>query len=173
MLQALTLPAARDPLTALEQVDKAEGDPLFVLKDFHECWGNPQIKRKLRTVAQRLRFTRKSVLVTAPSGKLPEELKDEAVVVEFAPPSAAELEAVLNRLTQVPGVRVTLTKLGREKLVQAALGMTAAQAQRVAYGLCMGCASVVHAPKSRSGAPLRTLGNRIKQRPVAECSAAW
>jgi len=37
----------------------------------------------------------------------------------------------LNRLTQTPGVKVTLTKLGREKLVQAALGLTASQAHRV------------------------------------------
>jgi AAA+ superfamily predicted ATPase len=125
------LPSARDPLSALEQVDKAEGDTLFVLKDFHECWGNAQVKRKLRSVAQRLKFTRKSIVVTSPCGKIPEELKDEAVVVGFPPPDAAELEEVLNRLTQTPGVKVNLTPLGREKLVQAALGLTAAQAQRV------------------------------------------
>jgi SpoVK/Ycf46/Vps4 family AAA+-type ATPase len=126
-----SLPAARDPKTALEQVEKVEGDVLFVLKDFHEWWSNPEIKRKLRSIAQRLKFTKKSILVTTPSGKVPEELKDEAVVVEFRPPNAAELEAVLNRLTQTPGVKVNLTKLGQEKLVQAALGLTASQAQRV------------------------------------------
>jgi AAA+ superfamily predicted ATPase len=125
-------PAARDPLTALEQIDKAEaGDALFVLKDFHECWSNPQLKRKLRSVAQRLKFTKKSILVTSPGSKLPEELKDEAVLVEFRPPVTAELAAVLGRLTQTPGVKVNLTPLGREKLVQAALGLTTAQAQRV------------------------------------------
>jgi SpoVK/Ycf46/Vps4 family AAA+-type ATPase len=52
-------------------------------------------------------------------------------VVEFPPPATPELEAVLNQLTQTPGVKVNLTRLGREKLVQAALGLTAAQAQRV------------------------------------------
>jgi hypothetical protein len=124
-------PAARDPLSALEQVDKADGDVLFVLKDFHECWGNAQIKRKLRGVAQRLKFNKKSIIVVTPSAKVPEELKDEAVVVEFPPPTAAELEAVLARLAKTPGVKVNLTKLGHEKLVQAALGLTAAQAQRV------------------------------------------
>jgi AAA+ superfamily predicted ATPase len=124
-------PSARDPLSALEQIDKAEGDAVYVLKDFHECWGNGQIKRKLRGVAQRLKFTRKSILVTTFSPKLPEELRDEAVVVDLPPPTAEELEAVLSRLTRVPGVKVNLTKLGREKLVQAALGLTAAQAQRV------------------------------------------
>lgn len=133
--QALTgwsgpVPSARDPLSALEQVDKADGTALFVLKDFHECWSNAQIKRKLRNVAQRLKFTRKSVLVTTPSSQIPHELRDEAVVVEFPPPDAAELEAVLDRLTPTPGVKVTLTRLGREKLVQAALGLTVSQAQR-------------------------------------------
>jgi ATP-dependent 26S proteasome regulatory subunit len=125
------LPAARDPLTALEQVDKDSNDTLFVLKDFHEAWNNPQIKRKLRSTAQRLKFTKKSILITAPSGRVPDELKDEVVVVDFPPPTAAELEEVLNRLTQTPGVKVNLTDLGREKLVQAALGLTTAQAQRV------------------------------------------
>ena len=126
-----SLPSAPNPLAALEQIDKADGDSLFVLKDFHDCWNNPQFKRKLRSVAQRLKFTKKSVLVTAPSSKIPEELKDEAVVVEFPLPKEPELEEVLNRLTQTPGVKVNLTKLGREKLVQAALGLTASQAQRV------------------------------------------
>ena len=128
---AAPLPAAKDPLSALEQVDRSDTDALFVLKDFHECWSNAQIKRKLRSVAQRLKFGKKSILITAPSGKVPEELKDEAVAVEFRPPNAAELGAVLARLTQTPGVKVNLTPLGREKMVQAALGLTASQAQRV------------------------------------------
>lgn len=126
-----SLPSARDALTALEQIDKVDGDGLFVLKDFHDCWGNPLVKRKLRSVVQRLKFSKKSILITAPFGKIPPELKDEAVVVEFPLPQASELETVLQRLTQTPGVKVNLTQLGREKLVQAALGLTASQAQRV------------------------------------------
>ncbi len=125
------LPIARDPLTALEQIDKADGNVLYVLKDFHDAWGNPQIKRKLRSVAQRLKFSKKSILVTSPMGKIPEELKDETVVVEFPSPTTVELETVLQSLTQTSGVKVNLTPLGREKLVQAALGLTASQAQRV------------------------------------------
>jgi AAA+ superfamily predicted ATPase len=134
--QALTtittpLPSAKDALGALEKIDKSEDDALFVLKDFHEAWSNAQNKRKLRSVAQRLKFTKKSILITSPTSKMPEELKDEAVIIEFPPPNTSELEAVLSRLTKAPGVKVNLTKLGREKLVQAALGLTAAQAQRV------------------------------------------
>lgn len=126
-----SVPSGRDPLSALEQIDKADGDTLYVLKDFHECWNNPQLKRKLRNVAQRLRFTKKSILITSPTSRLPDELKDEAVVIELPPPSASELGNVLERLTQTPGVKFNLTKLGQEKLIQASLGLTVAQAQRV------------------------------------------
>lgn len=125
------LPTARDPLTALEQIDKWEGTALFVLKDFHEAWGNAQIKRKLRSVAQRLKYTRKTIIITTPTSQLPLELRDEAVLLELPLPDARELDAVLERLLQTPGVKTQLTPLGREKLVQAALGLTAAQAQRV------------------------------------------
>lgn len=124
-------PAARDPLTALEQVDKTEDNAVFVLKDFHELWQNAQLKRKLRNLAHSAKFSQKAVIVTVPGFDIPEELKNEAVVVEFPLPEAAELEQVLEGLAQAPGVKVNLTSLGREKLVQAALGLTAAQAQRV------------------------------------------
>ncbi len=126
-------PVARDPLTALEQIDKADANAnaLYILKDFHDAWSNPQIKRKLRSITQRLKFTKKSILVTTSSTQIPDELKDDAVLVDFPLPTAAELEGVLANLTATPGVKVNLTPLGREKLVQAAVGLTSAQAQRV------------------------------------------
>ncbi|HET92346.1 MAG TPA: AAA family ATPase [Chloroflexi bacterium] len=125
------LPSVRDPLTALEQVEKAAEGTLFILKDLHEFWNDARVKRKLRNVGQRLKFTKHSIIVTTPFRKLPEELKNQAVVVDFPPPQAEELEAVLDRLSETPGVRVKLTSLGREKLVQAAVGLSASQAERV------------------------------------------
>ncbi|BAQ67050.1 AAA family ATPase [Geminocystis sp. NIES-3709] len=126
-----SLPTAKDALTALEQIEKASTDALFVLKDFHDCWKNDTIKRKLRSVAQRLKLTKKSILITSPLNAIPAELKDEAVMVEFPLPKEIELETVLNSLAKTPGVKVNLTPLGKEKLIQAALGLTTAQAQRV------------------------------------------
>ena len=52
-----TLPSVKDPLAAADQIEKLETDALFVLKDFHECWNVVQVKRKLRSLAQRLKFT--------------------------------------------------------------------------------------------------------------------
>ncbi len=129
-------PAIRDPLQALDYVEKASDPLLLVLKDFHEVWNNAQVKRKLRSTAQDLRYTRKSLLVLTPAGQVPLELRDEAVLTELPLPSAAELDAALGQLLQTPGVRSDLTPLGREKLVQAALGLTLAQAQR-AFARCL------------------------------------
>lgn len=124
-------PAARDPLTALDAIEKqdANSPSLYVLKDFHDAWSNPQIKRKLRNVSQKLRSTRKSILVVSHSSVVPDELKDEVFIVDFALPNTEDMEEIFTRLTQ--NMRSELTPLGREKIVQAALGLTAAQAQRV------------------------------------------
>jgi len=125
-------PAGRDPLTALDAIEKSDPNTstVFILKDFHEAWTNPQIKRKLRSASQRLKASKKSIIVTAHTSKIPEELKDDTVIVELPLPDAEDIEEVLNRLIR-SGVRVNLTRLGREKLIQAALGLTTSQAQRV------------------------------------------
>ncbi len=125
-------PDARDPVTALSQIEAfPPNNSVFVLKDFHEAWANPQVKRKLRSVGQRVKHTNKTIVITAPISKVPDELRDEIVLIELPLPKADELEDVLENEIRRPGVRVTLTTLGREKLVQAALGLTVAQAQRV------------------------------------------
>jgi hypothetical protein len=131
LLGSRTAPPARDPLTALEQVEQVEESSLFVLKDFHELWDDPRIRRKLRNVSQRLKYTTTSLIITATTAQVPVSLGNEAVVLELNPPDTDQMSAVLDELTQAPGVKVNLTPLGREKLVQAALGLTAAQAQRV------------------------------------------
>jgi len=125
-------PAAKDPLSVLEAIAKMEGEVVCVLRDFHQCWqGQPRIVRKLRNLAQQLKYTRKTIVVTTPVSMLPEELKDDAVLLEFPSPGVQELEAILKRLTDTPGVKVDLTPQGREKIVQSALGLSSNQAQRV------------------------------------------
>lgn len=125
-------PQAKDPLSVLEAIEKMEGEIVFVLRDFHQCWhGQPRIIRKLRNLAQKLKFTRKTIVVTMPVSQLPEELKDDMVIIDFKPPDVTELDVILNKLTSTPGVKVNLTLLGREKVVRAALGLSSNQAQRV------------------------------------------
>ena len=124
---------ARRPADRPRADRQGDGDRLYVLKDFHEAWTNPQVKRKLRSVAQRLKFTRKSHPRDLPDARsIPDELKDEAVVIDFAPPDARRARGRARpHARRRPACKVNLTPLGREKLVQAALGLTVDQAQRV------------------------------------------
>lgn len=122
----------KDPVSVLEAIEKMEGEAVFVLRDFHQCWqGQIRIIRKLRNLAQKLKYIPKIIVVTMPSPKIPEELKDDIVMLEFPLPGVPELEGILTRLTDTPGVRVNLTPQGREKIVRSALGLSSNQAQRV------------------------------------------
>jgi len=125
-------PVSKDSLSVLETIEKMEGEMVFVLRDFHQCWhGQVRIIRKLRNLSQKLKYTKKTIIITTPSSHIPDELKDDAVLLEFAPPGVKELGAILQRLTSTPGVKVNLTEQGREKIVRSALGLSSNQAQRV------------------------------------------
>lgn len=125
-------PAAKDALSVLEAIEKMDGEAVVVLRDFHQCWqGQPRVIRKLRNLAHTLKYTRKTIVLTMPVPRVPEELKDDVVLLEFPSPGVAELESILKQLADVPGVKVNLTLEGREKIVRAALGLSSNQAQRV------------------------------------------
>lgn len=124
-------PPARDPLTALETIEKGSDDNLFLLRDFHQCWANqPRVIRKLRNLAQRLKYTRSSLIITTPDRSCPEELKDDMLVLDVPPPDFKGLVAILNSLLETPGIKVDLTRDEGERLVRAALGLSSTQARR-------------------------------------------
>ncbi len=123
---------AADPLTVLEAVDKLQGTIVIALKDFHRCWDRqPKVVRKLRNLAQRLKYSKKTIIITLPSAKIPDELKDDAVILDFPAPELPEIEAILEQLLKTPGVRCTLDANGRARLLRSALGLSSTQAQRV------------------------------------------
>jgi len=123
--------SSKDPVTALSDIEKAQNDGVYTLLDFHECFMHPTAKRKLRNVAHYLKYTRKSIIVVSPFSEIPEELKDVAVSLELSLPRPEELDQVLEILLKTPGVKSEISEKEREELVQAARGLTAAQAQRV------------------------------------------
>ena len=127
-----SIPTAKDPLTALEAIDKADGRLVFVLRDFHQCWHNqPRVIRKLRNLIQRLKYTKKSLVVTMPVGKVPEELRDDAVMLDLPPPEFNDLIAIMKNLLDAPSARSRLERETGEKIIRSALGLTSNQAQRI------------------------------------------
>ncbi|HNX17766.1 MAG TPA: AAA family ATPase [Methanoregula sp.] len=121
---------SRDPLTALDDIVKTGEDAVIVLKDFHEYWNNPQVKRRIRNFSQAFRYNRRTIVIVTPATRVPDEIRDDAVIVHFPPPTAAELSADLDLLLATSGISCSLSPGGREKIIQAALGMTLNQARR-------------------------------------------
>ena len=71
------------------------------------------------------------MIIITPATRVPQELLDEAVPLDFALPTADEIQDVLDALLQTQGLRVDLTQAGKVRLVHAALGLTRSQCQRV------------------------------------------
>jgi len=126
------VPQASDPLTALEVIEKIDAPSVFVLRDFHQCWDKqPRVVRKLRNLAQRLKYTHHTIIVTMPSPEIPAELDDAAIRLNYPPPDINELKLLLDNLLATPGARHQLSPDTRDRLLQATLGLSSNQAQRV------------------------------------------
>jgi SpoVK/Ycf46/Vps4 family AAA+-type ATPase len=123
---------AKDPLTALDTALKIEEDMVFVLKDFHSLWEkSPQVIRKIKNVAQKLKQTKKTIIITAHTTKIPDEIKDQLYIMEFDPPDYQGIKSILDGFTNIPNIKVNLTPLGKDRFIRSALGLTANQTQRV------------------------------------------
>jgi len=125
-------PAAKDPLSALEHIEKIHGEAVIVLRDFHQCWHNqPRIIRKLRSLAQQLKYTRKTIVITYPTSQIPEEIKDDIVQIDLPLPDALQMKKILKNLLKAPGTKFKLTSKEYNMIIQSALGLSSNQAQRV------------------------------------------
>jgi AAA+ superfamily predicted ATPase len=122
---------ADDALQMLDLIAKNQSGALFFLPDFHKLWSDSKVCRKLRTVAQALRFTRSSLVVSSPTTSLPDELSNGAVVIDLPLPDEGVLAIALDELLKNPALRVTIDETLRRRLLSAALGLTYSQAQRV------------------------------------------
>lgn len=125
------VPGAKEPFAALEAIEKLEDRSVILLPDFHLCWREARIVRKLRNLARTLKYTHKTMVVTSPSRHLPEELEDDAALLDYTPPDVSDLKKILAGLLAAPGTRVELDREETERLVRAALGLSSNQAQRV------------------------------------------
>jgi ATP-dependent 26S proteasome regulatory subunit len=125
----------KDPLKALDHIAGAEGKGLFVLRDFHPFLDNAQVIRKLRDLAHDLKKSQKSILFLSPVLKVPPELEKEVAVLDWDLPDRAEIDGIIGKLLgELPvGVDpgIAADPQGRERIVEAALGLTYIEAENV------------------------------------------
>jgi hypothetical protein len=86
---------SRSPTAFLEAIPAMPDDTLIVVCDFHPFLGDPLVIRLTKELGRKLESTRKTLLFVSPVLKLPPELGKEIVVVDFALPDYAQLEATL------------------------------------------------------------------------------
>lgn len=139
-------------LTTIENL-VCDHDSIFILKDFHNCLRyKDDVVRQLRNLAQSLKSTRKSILITSPQREVPDDLKDDVFVLDFPRPSLFEMGQILQKFTKNPKVKTNLTPAGISQITRAAMGLTSNQAQRVF------AKSIVEEVKTPDGKLVKPLG---------------
>jgi ATP-dependent 26S proteasome regulatory subunit len=128
-----------DPLAALDAVLSQVDSSVYLFKDFHpfteDARCNVPVIRRLRDVAFQLRDTYKTIIIVAPVMRLAPELQKDVTVIEFKPPDAADLGRLLDRIVEdvkdKPQIKINLDAEGRQRLIQAAQGLTLKEAENV------------------------------------------
>ena len=136
-LQKLRNAPTREPLVALDHVIEQVEPAIFLLKDFHP-WlarGNHEVIRKLKEIAIHLKNSFKTVLLVSPVLEVPVELEKEITVLNLPLPGAEELSELLDRIAEevrrFKNIQVNLEEAGRQRLLQAARGLTLSEAEHV------------------------------------------
>lgn len=120
-----------DPFEALEQILNGPPTAVYVLPDFHELLTAPKLKRKLRNVAHELTYSRRAIIALGTAPVFSPEMRDTIVTLDLPYPSLLELEDLLFQLEQRSDYKSDLDEHQRTRLVQAAHGLSEAQARRV------------------------------------------
>ncbi len=129
--------ATLDPLAALDQVGALVEPALFVFQDLHPYLtrNQPSIIRKLKEIARELKNSTKTIVLISPVLEIPVELEKEITVLNFPLPDLAELSALLDgilaEVAETGRVRINLDGPGRQRLLQAAQGLTLGEAENV------------------------------------------
>jgi len=125
----------RSPMAALDVIEASNDPAIFVLKDFHAFITDTEITRRLRDLTYSLKTTYKTLIILGPTLKLPPELEKEVTVVDYALPTSADLDRLLENIIQSvrnnTAINVNLTPDEREHILEAALGLTANEAENV------------------------------------------
>ncbi|MDE1822134.1 MAG: AAA family ATPase [Euryarchaeota archaeon] len=159
--------SAVDPVAAIQFLTGlAKKEPsLIVMRDLHRFWGeqNPTY-RFLRDMAEALRESKSTVIVTSPVSTLPVELQKDVTMVDMPLPTLEELGTALDSVTVglPPSVSKKLTNGEREKVLKAGRGLTEDEFKGVV------CESVVRSQGIDPALIVRAKEQLIRQSGVME-----
>lgn len=132
-------PDTLDPQKALEQLSKYEDDAIFLIKDYHPFLDtrNFTVVRKLRDISAsfKLGSKRRNLVFMSPVMKIPAELESSVAVVDYELPNRADIGRIVDKILrslppELP-LRIREDEDYRERVIEAALGLTAEEAENV------------------------------------------
>ena len=131
--------ATTDPIAALDAVVDQIEPAIYLFKDFHHFTDdqrcNMSVMRRLRDVALHLRDTYKSIVIVSPLLRVASELTKDITLLDFGLPSTDDFSQLLDRIVEDvkdnPQVKINLDPDSREKLLNAARGLTLKEAENV------------------------------------------
>ncbi len=120
--------ATRDPLAALTYIERQTGPIVFFFKDFHPYLTDPAVTRKLRDLVENLKSTYETLICVSPNLNVPVDLEKDVAVVDFDLPDRETVNGLLDNIvktvSQKKNIKVDISADTREKLINAALGLT-------------------------------------------------
>lgn len=127
----------REPVAALDFIVDHPEPAIFLFKDLHPFLSraNHTVIRRLKEIALHLKNSFKTIIIVAPILDIPPELEKEITVLNFPLPTREELNGLLSKILEdvkrYKNVQIDLDDFGRERLLQAALGLTLGEAENV------------------------------------------
>jgi SpoVK/Ycf46/Vps4 family AAA+-type ATPase len=133
-LAAQTIYNTREPAQVLGVLEGISVDAAFILKDFHRHMEDPVVVRRLRDVGQKFSKNRRTVVIIAPSIKMPPELASLVEYLELPLPDKRRLRQIIDEMIVRVGKTRSLSRAldasGLDAMAANLRGLTEEQAER-------------------------------------------
>jgi SpoVK/Ycf46/Vps4 family AAA+-type ATPase len=125
---------SKEPAQALSNLEAMSVEAAFVLKDFHRHMDDPIVVRRLRDVGQKFSTNRRTVVITAPSITIPQELGSLVEFLELPLPDKQRLRQIIDETSARVGkgrtLKRTLDPAGLDAMANNLRGLTEEEADR-------------------------------------------
>jgi len=133
-LAAQALYNSREPAQVLGTLEGISVEAAFILKDFHRHIEDPVVVRRLRDVGQKFSKNRRTVVIIAPSIKMPPELAYLVEYLDLPLPDQPRLRQIIDemivRVGKTRTLRRSLDANGLDVMAANLRGLTEEQAER-------------------------------------------
>ncbi|MBI3038676.1 AAA family ATPase [bacterium] len=117
---------------ALDWVQKQEGPGFFIFKDVSSFLPNPEVKRRLRNVAETFLGQNRFLFLLGTDFIIPSDFRKDIHLIEFGLPDISEIQEIFQRTINNCVKRGAEVRLSADQMTQAAVtlqGLTASEAQ--------------------------------------------